>query len=356
MKKHLIALAATAAVALPALAQSPSGSSVTLYGIADASLVRTNNVGGSGRTGLDSGYLQSSRFGFRGSEDLGGGLRAIFTLESGYNIDNGANSSAIFFNRQSFVGLSSSNLGTLTLGRQYTPIYDHLILLSGAPAFGVSGGAVDGIPSAGSSASRFDNTLGGTRIDNSLKYTSATMSGFKVNAMVGLGEVAGSNSAGQYLSLGAGYNAGPISAGLGYQIRKCVAASGCTATQDDDKLFAIGGGYNFGPAKLAAVYTTEKNAKNVKGNDANVVHVMVQVPMGPWFLSAGYQQLNDKTLLNQDVKQYNLSALYSLSKRTTLYGAFSQQKVDNGGKAGMALTTSSNSKQSIYAAGIRHTF
>jgi len=113
MKKHLIALAATAAVALPALAQSPSGSSVTLYGIADASLVRTNNVGGSGRTGLDSGYLQSSRFGFRGSEDLGGGLRAIFTLESGYNIDNGANSSAIFFNRQSFVGLSSSNLGTL---------------------------------------------------------------------------------------------------------------------------------------------------------------------------------------------------------------------------------------------------
>ena len=91
---------------------------------------------------MDSGYLQSSRFGFRGSEDLGGGLRAIFTLESGYNIDNGANSSAIFFNRQSFVGLSSSNLGTLTLGRQYTPIYDNLILLSGAPAFGVSGGAV----------------------------------------------------------------------------------------------------------------------------------------------------------------------------------------------------------------------
>ena len=356
MKKHLFALAATAALTLPAMAQSPSGSSVTLYGIADVSLVRTNNVNGGGRTAIDSGYLQSSRFGFRGSEDLGGGLRAIFTLESGYNIDTGANSSTVFFNRQSFMGLSSSSLGTLTLGRQYTPIYDHLILLSGAPAFGVSGGAVDGIPSAGSSASRFDNTLGGTRIDNSLKYTSPTLSGFKFNAMAGLGEVAGSNSAGQMLSVGAGYNQGPISSGLGYQVRKCAAASGCTATQNDDKLFAIGAGYNFGPAKLAAVYTSEKNAKNVKGNDANVAHVMVQVPMGPWFLSAGYQQLNDKTSLNQDVKQYNFSALYSLSKRTTVYGAFSQQKVDNGGKAGMALTTSSNSKQNIYAVGLRHTF
>ncbi len=356
MKKHLFALAATAAVALPALAQSPSASSVTLYGIADAGLVRTSNVGGGGRTGMDSGYLQSSRFGFRGSEDLGGGLRAIFTLESGYSIDTGANSSAIFFNRQSFMGLSSSKLGTLTLGRQYTPIYDNLILLSGAPAFGVSGGAVDGIPSAGSSASRFDNTLGGTRIDNSAKYTSPTLSGFKFNAMAGLGEVAGSASAGQLLSVGAGYNAGPISSGLGYQIRKCPSAGGCTVAQDDDKLIAIGAGYNFGPAKLAAIYTTEKNAKNVKGNDANVVHVMVQVPTGPWFLSAGYQQLNDKTRLNQDVKQYNLSALYSLSKRTTLYGAYSHQQVDNGGKAGMALTTSSNSKQSIYAVGIRHTF
>lgn len=359
MKKPLFKLLAVAAatVALPVMAQqAPATSSLTLYGIADAGLVRISNVAGSGRTAMDSGYLQSSRFGFRGTEDLGGGLRALFTLESGYNLDTGANTSTTFFNRQSFMGLSSSSLGTLTLGRQYTPIYDNLIMLSGAPAFGVSGGAVDGIPSAGSSAARFDNTLGGTRIDNSMKYTSPTMAGFKINAMAGLGEVAGSNSAGQMLSIGAAYNRGPIQSGLGYQVRKCTAAAGCNATQGDDKLFAIGGGYDFGPAKLAAVYTTEKNGRNVKGNDADVLHVMVQVPMGPWFLSAGYQQLNDKTRLNQDVQQYNLSAIYYLSKRTSLYGAFSHQKVDNGGRAGMALTTSSDSKQSVYALGVRHTF
>ena len=353
MKKHLFTLAAAVAASMPAWAQS----NVTLYGVADAGLVYMSNVAGSSRTSIDSGYLQSARFGFRGTEDLGDGLSTIFTLESGINLENGANASATsFFNRQAFVGLSSSSLGSLTMGRQYTPIYDQLILLSGAPAFGVSGGAVDGIPSAGSSASRFDNTLGGTRLDSSIKYKSVSMSGLSFGAMMVRGEVPGSSSAGQYLSAAVGYNAGAISSGMGYQVRKCTGVTGCTATQDDDKLFAIGGGYNFGPAKLAAVFTSEKNAKNVKGNDADVFHVMVQVPKDVWLLSAGYQQLNDKTRLNQDVRQYNLSALYFLSKRTSIYGAFSHQKVDNGGKAGMALTTSSDSKQNVFALGLRHTF
>lgn len=359
MKRPLSKLLAMAAatVALPALAQqAPATSSLTLYGIADAGLVRNSNVSGNGRTAMSSGYLQSSRFGFRGTEDLGGGLRALFTLESGINLDTGANSSSIQFNRQAFMGLSSSSLGTLTLGRQYTPIYDNLILLAGAPAFGVSGGAVDGIPSAGSSATRFDNTLGGTRIDSAMKYTSPTMAGFKINAMTNRGEGAGSTSAGRMVSIGAAYNRGPIQSGMGYQVRKCTAAAGCNPNQDDDKLFAIGGGYDFGPAKLAAIYTTEKNGRNVKGNDADVLHVMVQAPMGAWLLAAGYQQLNDKTSLNHDVQQFNLSAIFYLSKRTSLYGAFSRQKVDNGGRAGMALTTSSDSKQSVYAVGLRHTF
>lgn len=352
----LLAIAA-ATVALPALAQqAPATSSVTLYGIADAGLFRISNVSGTGRTAMSSGYLQSSRFGFRGSEDLGGGLRALFTLESGINLDTGANSSAIQFNRQAFMGLSSSALGTLTLGRQYTPIYDNLILQAGAPAFGVSGGAVDGIPSAGSSAARFDNTLGGTRIDSSMKYTSSTVGGLKINAMASLGTVGSTTTTGRTLSIGAAYNSGPLQSGLGYQVRKCAAATGCNSTLDDDQLFAIGGGYDFGPAKVSAIYTTEKNARNVKGNDADVLHVMVQVPMGAWLLAAGYQQLNDKTRLNHDVQQYNLSAIYYLSKRTSLYGAFSRQTVDNGGRAGMALTTSSNNKQSVYAVGLRHSF
>lgn len=352
MRKQLAITGLALAAATPLWAQS----SVTIYGIADAGLVRIDNVAGAGRTALDSGYLQSSRLGFRGTEDLGGGLSALFTLESGFNIDTGTNTSPVYFNRQSFVGLSSRSLGRLTLGRQYTNLYDQLILLAGAPAFGVAGGAVDGIPSLGSSASRFDNTLGGTRIDNSLKYNSPSVGGWRVDALIGLGEVAGAASAGRTASVGLGYNQGPVQVGMGYQQRNCLAATGCSAAQDEDKLGAIGAGYNVGAFKLAGIYTTQKNAKNVRGNDADVLHAMVQVPLGAWFLSAGVQQLNDKTPLARDVRQYNLSALYYLSKRTSVYGAWSSQKVDNGGLAGMALTTSNDSQQRVMALGIRHTF
>lgn len=355
--KNIIVFAAAAVLTLPVIASDAPKGSVTLYGIADAGYVRLSNVKGSSRQGIDSGWLQPSRFGLRGSEDLGGGLRAIFTLESGVNIDTGANTSTTsFFNRQAFVGLASNSLGTLTLGRQYTLIFDNLLPLSGSPAFGFSGGALDGLALPGSSAGRFDNTLGGTRIDNSIKYTSAAVSGFQFNAMTGFGEVAGSSSAKQLLGIGAKYSQGPVYAGLSYQIQKCADKSGCTAATDNDKLFAIGGSYDFGSAKLSAIFTRENNAKNVKGTDGDTAQVLVQVPVGKWLLGAGYQQLNDRSKLNQDVKQYNLSVLHYLSKRTTLYGVYSLQNVSNGGIASMAMTNSSNNKQSAIALGIRHTF
>ncbi|MFG5776222.1 porin [Comamonas sp. J-3] len=355
--KNIFIFATMVTLALPVIASDASKTSVTLYGIADAGYVRVSNVKGDSRQGIDSGWLQPSRFGFRGSEDLGGGLRAIFTLESGVNIDTGANtSSTSFFNRQAFVGLTSNSLGTLTLGRQYTLIFDNLFQISGSPAFGFSGGAVDGLALPGSSAGRFDNTLGGTRIDNSIKYTSATASGIQLNAMTGFGEIAGSSSAKQLWAIGAKYKQGPVYAGLSYQIQKCAEQGGCTTAKDNDKLFAIGGGYDFGPAKLFAIFTRENNAKNIKNTDGDTAQVIVQIPVGNWLFGAGYQQLNDKTTLNQDVKQYNLSVLNYLSKRTTAYAALSLQNVSNGGKASMAMTNSDNNKQNAFALGVRHTF
>lgn len=353
MKKHIFALAAATVLSLPVMAQS----SVTLYGIADAALLSVSNKSGSRMTGIDSGVLQSSRFGFRGTEDLGGGLGALFVLESGVSLDTGAGS-AVLFNRQAYVGLSSKSLGTVSLGRQYGPIYDQLIGLSGAPAFGVQAGAIDGIAAPGSTSSvaRFENTIGSTRFDNSVKYTSPTVSGFRASAMVGFGEVAGSSSSGQTLSAGVGYLQGPVSLGLGYLTSKCQAATGCSPLQDDNKVVALGGGYDFGVAKLSAIFTSQENGKNVRGNDADVMSLIAQVPLGAWMLAAGYQTLNDKTRLDQDIKQVNLGALYSLSKRMTAYAFYSAQKVDNGGKASMALYTSSDGRQSIFGIGVRHTF
>jgi predicted porin len=368
MNKHLLALAAAATFAAPSMAQnvvSPRApaapaqaeSSVVIYGITDAGFVRSSDIGGASRLGLDSGYLQSSRIGFRGTEELGGGLRTLFTLESGISLDTGANASATtFFNRQAFVGLASNELGTFTMGRQYTTVYDNLILSSGAPAFGISGGAVDGIGTAGATVGRFDNTLGGTRINNSAKYMSPTYAGWRVNGMLGLGDVAGSSSAGRTVAIGAAYNQGPISAGTAYMTRNCMDATGCRATEAQNKLFAIGGSYDFGPAKLSAVFSNEKNGKWVKDSDANVYHVMVQVPVDAWLLAVGYQRLDDKSARNEDVRQFNLMAIYSLSRRTSLYAAYSDQKVANGGKASMALGISSDSRQNVAAVGLRHRF
>lgn len=353
MKSKVLATLAATVLAAPAWAQT----GISFYGIADAAIVNIDNIGGLSRNSMETGYLQSSRLGLRGNKDLNSDVSAVLTLETGFNTDNGAStSSSTFFNRQAFVGLSSKSLGRLTAGRQYTTIYDQLILVASAPAFGVSGGALDGIPSTGSAASRFDNTLGGTRIDNSLKYNSPNVGNWRFDAMYGLGEVGGSSSAKQFLSVGTNYTEGPVRVGLAHQVKNCEAVTGCTATQANDSVTAIGGGYDFGGFKLSSIYTTQKNAKNLKGVDADVWHAMVQKPIGPWLLAAGYQKLNDKSTANQDATQYNLSALYSLNTDATLYLAWSSQSVSNGGKAGMALTTSDNSKQRVLAAGLRYTF
>src|SRR5205814_4100305 len=98
-----------------------SNTNITLYGIVDAYVQAAH--GAATLTRLQSGGLSGSRFGLRGTEDLGGGLRALFTIESGINLDDGTNGQNAFWGRQAYVGLGSSTLGTLTLGRQYGSIY-----------------------------------------------------------------------------------------------------------------------------------------------------------------------------------------------------------------------------------------
>jgi GBP family porin len=354
LNKHLIRLCGLAIAAGPALVQAQAGTTVTLYGVADIAVVHNSNNGGGSRNDLSSGALQSSRLGFRGREDLGGGLYALFVLEHGLDLSTGSPTSATtFWNRQTFVGLGSNTLGTVTAGLQYTPVYDHLILLSGAPTFGVAGGAVDGIALPGSSAGRFDNTIGGSRVANSVKYTSPVFGGFKANAMVSAGE--GSATVGSLWSAGVGYNQGPISSGLAVLHTRCPNGN-CTPAQAENKVIAAGVGYDFGVAKLAGIYTNQRNARNVKGNEADVLSALVTVPIGAWVLSAGYQTLDDKTAARQDLRQYNLGALYFLSKRTSFYGFWADQDVKNGGKASMGVTNSSDGRQNQVGAGVRHLF
>jgi Outer membrane protein (porin) len=122
MKKSLLALAALGAFAGVAHAQS----SVTLYGIIDEGFNINTNSGGKHLYNLSSGVLQGSRFGLRGTEDLGGGLKAIFVLENGFDVNNGKlGQGGLMFGRQAYVGLSSQ-FGTVTLGRQYDSVVDYV--------------------------------------------------------------------------------------------------------------------------------------------------------------------------------------------------------------------------------------
>src|ERR1700733_4946714 len=129
MKKTLIIAGVMGAFAINAHAQS----SVTLYGTLDAGLVYTNNQGGHNNWQQGSGTVSDTYFGLRGAEDLGGGLHAIFTLESGFNLNNGAfTENGSMFNRQAYVGLKSDQYGEITLGRQYDSMVDYLAPISAA--------------------------------------------------------------------------------------------------------------------------------------------------------------------------------------------------------------------------------
>ncbi|WP_103018779.1 porin [Alicycliphilus denitrificans] len=351
MKKTIALAAGLAGMALsPAFAQS----SVTLYGLMDAGLVHIDNVGGASSNQVRSGSALTSRFGLRGSEDLGGGLSAIFNLESGIWADTGA-IHGDFFQRQSWIGLRSASFGEVTAGRLLPSISDVLIGSTQAPYLGNPTATIDGAATAGASA-RFNNMLG-TRVSNAIKYASPSFSGFKVHALTAFGEVAGSNSAGRVLSLGGSYVSDSIEAGLVYHETQCKDAGGCAPGKAKDKILGLGGSYKLNGARYGAVYTRQENALNVQGNDADVFTMYARVPLSPqWIVMGGLQFQNDKSVQNYDVRQVNLGANYVLSKRTWLYALYSHQTVKNGGKAGMYSATSDSDKQNQFSTGVVHTF
>ena len=325
MKKSLIALAVLAASGA-AMAQS----SVTLYGIADAYVGSTKAQTGAGfqgplntpvaatngqrQTAVNTSGVNGSRWGLKGSEDLGGGMSAIFQLESGFSLDTGASAqNGTLFSRQAFVGLQSG-FGTVSLGRQYSA-YDNL---QGATnhnydAFTFSArGAV-----SANGIKDYTN-----RIDNSIAYTSPSFSGFSGAVVYGMGEnkntvnaagVVTNSDATDSASVHIKYANGPILVGYAYQQDKL---AGVGAAQDKNKYNLVGGSYDFGVAKLTASYNTVKNnvLKDKEGQ------IGVSVPFGAAAISAGYARSKSEGAgVERTGKGYSLLATYALSKRTGLY-------------------------------------
>jgi predicted porin len=225
MRKSLLALAVIGSFASVAHAQS----SVTIYGIIDASVGYNSKVAtGVGRAtgnraGVDSGAIKGSRIGFKGSEDLGGGLKALFNLENGFNVDTGAAAqNGTLFGRTATVGLSG-NFGAVLLGRQ-KDFTDDIAAFTSVDDFG---GLI-----SNAHARDLDRT-NGERVNNSIRYNTPNVNGFYGSLIYGFGEQAGSTSTGQSYGIGGAYANGPFGIGLSYfAAKKASTVTGAPAASD----------------------------------------------------------------------------------------------------------------------------
>lgn len=335
MKKSLIALAVLAASGA-AMAQS----SVTLYGIADAWVGQTSTTTAGVKvkqTKIDSGGFNGSRWGLKGSEDLGGGLKAIFTLESGFNIDTGAGSSDGLFNRQAFVGLQGG-FGAVTLGRQYTA-YDELRGATNQAydtAFATTGGVW------GNGIADYSD-----RANNSIAYTSPSFGGVSGAVVLGLGEnKTGSLKATKNYSAHIKYANGPLLVGYAHQVensRVAAVAPLAASNAADTKYNLLAGSYDFGVASLTGGYNEAKQG-NAKDKE---YQVGVSVPFGAASVAVGYAHSKSEATgrAATNAEGYSLTGLYDLSKRTRLYAGLSNVKQKE-----------SSDKSSLVAVGVRHSF
>ena len=355
MKKSLIALAVLAASGA-AMAQS----TVTLYGVADA-WVGSNKIdfGGTSlsQTRMGSGGYNGSRWGLRGTEDLGGGLAANFVLEQGFNIDDGeASSSARQFHRQAFVGLSGS-FGTARFGRQYSA-YDEL---RGATnnsfdtAFATTGtvwGSTVSTNAGVNSGQLTTTTASGQsqvadysgRINNQLYYASPVVGGFSGAIGYGLGENKTTTAnATDTLSLHVKYAAGPLLVGVAYQNEE-------VSNTVDRSYTLIAGSYDFGVAKLTAGFNRAK--QDTVGKDTEY-QLGVSVPVGGnAAVALGYTHAKGKDATGAATVKgsgWSVTGYYDLSKRTRLYAGYNN--TDSKTAAGVKVLDTS-----LFAVGVRHSF
>lgn len=336
MKKTLIALAAVAATGA-AFAQS----SVTLFGIVDLN-VRNVKQGDESLTSMSQDGIASSRLGFRGVEDLGGGMKAGFWLEAGLNPDTGT-PNGLQFQRRSTVSLMGG-FGEVRLGRDYTPTFwNHTVY----DPFGTNG--------VGSSVNTFSVLGSGAttlvRANNSIGYFLPNFGGFSGQFMYALKEAKTANTPNEYAGLRLTYAAGPLSVAL------ATASEGSSVETESFKRTNIGASYDFGVAKPMVQYTLGKFG------DAEVKHLMVGVvaPVGAGNIKASYTRSDyNPAAGNGDANQIAVGYDYNLSKRTAVYGTYSRLTNKNGGSSfGLtpnAAAQTANGKSTGIEFGVRHSF
>jgi predicted porin len=352
MKKSLLVLAVAAAV--PVLAQAQTN--VTLYGRVDAAIGHESRGGlGGSAISLLSGVQSSNRWGVRGSEDLGGGLKAIFNLEGGFDADIGRGQSlgsagsnantagGLDFRRRSVVGLEGG-FGTLVFGRDYDPLFRVLL---GSDNLGLG---------HYSNVHTNFGTAYGVRIDNGIHYVSPNFGGIQGRLAYGFSEGFATTAlvnkgAGRALSFALEYAAGPLYVGLGYRANTVNnIAVGTSMTTGTNKFTALGGRYNFGAFAVNAGFG--RNDPFGAGNNTRSLWLGGDVQAGPGrlHLQLGSMKSDQALLTVAGAKATTIGITYNypLSKRTNAYATFGQ--VSNNATGSFGLSTSSTGV-SPYAAG-----
>lgn len=365
MKKHLFALSAVALCATAAHAQS----TVTIYGIIDAGINYASSADANHHSlvSMDSGVAQGSRIGFKGNEDLGGGNSAFFVLENGFNVDTGtAGQGGALFGRQALVGLQNKDIGSVSLGRQYDFMANMAFYATGGMtvAGSLGWGLHMNAAAKASTGGPLDDRVSGNRTNNAVKFESATFSGFKVGAMYGFGENAGSTADGSTLSLMGSYKNGPFSSTLAYtDIKK-----NTVALTPAERIYGLGLSYAFDSFTPFILFTQAKNpdGTGTVTNKVSTVDVGATYNLTPALVLGGGYQYQKRADLNGskvgNAQQVNASLDYFFSKRTDVYTAVAYGKDDAYGAGYSAAVMSGGGvnsfkdNQTIFRVGIRHKF
>ncbi|MFM0645055.1 porin [Paraburkholderia bryophila] len=409
MKKIIFAFGVSSLLAGTASAQS----SVTLYGIVTGNVTYSNNAqtavtsasgkpkGGTQVAQLDGGSsgLSSSRWGLTGAEDLGGGLKAIFKLESGFSVNSGAlGQGGTEFGRQAWVGFTADKYGTFTLGRQADTSVEFISPLLAGWYWG----------NLAIHPADYDNLNFTHRINNTVRYLSDSFSGFRFGALYSVGGVAGNVTQNQFWSTGLSYSGGafafaasiinarnPNSSLYGTNANASAtgnnlgSAGSATAAESNPAIagfasahtqqtVSVATTYTVGGAILGAAYSTTQfrglgsnaslNTLNYSGSTTlSTVSASLRYQATPYLrfgTSFDYTQggsVGSKG--NAKYEQFNLGSAYSLSKATELYltGAFQHASgTDSLGRPAVAaigyLTPSATDRQVAVSAGLKHLF
>lgn len=347
MKKSLLAVAL-----LGTFGAALADTNVTVYGTVDAGVSYNSGSNANGSvTSLASGQQSYSRFGLRGTEDLGSGLKALFVLEGGFQLDKGTSGlsnpqnniagsdNAALFGSQAYLGLAG-NFGTVKAGRQFSPLYDVY-------------GTID--PFANGFAANINNFYGTDefglsnyqRMSSALSYSTPDNAyGVKGTVAYGFGGVSGSISEKSQIGASLSYVNGPLTLAYAYHQSKndSIAFPGTFKTN------FIGAKYDFGVAAVHGAIDQNQRADTLKTQD---YMIGVSAPFGPFSVFADYTHKRNKLFSGGNANQYAVGGTYALSKRTNAYAAVNY--VRNGDFSFVDTDTGGQSVKAVQV-GLRHSF